>query len=460
MRIESELDYLRKLGARVLSEANDLKRTPAALAADLGLTQDAVDRVISGEADVSTAQGLLTAMAEIYPISLGDVWAERNDTDSGVLIMRAADSVASRRVFDRRDRTGTLAPYYEYRDTAMSRTAPFKPEWIQQLRFVDDADPDNPEVSYNNGHLMHQTTFFVGEVNFYWRAGGRGYCVEMNTGDSNYIMPLVPHSFASRRRDAPGLIIAVTYSGQVRRALEALGHMGTDAATELAGDLRSTAITHQVRLARHLAAESLTTNGLVKRLVDSGMDGVRATALARSDVQPLKHELQAMAAALHIRSADLMADLFDKNEEVVVSYIRDNPSRPHPDSNRPICRLTELARVHHQPGLKGFEITVVDRDTGPDGEFRHGLHQYVYNYGNDPVNLQWGKALQDTLAPGDSAYLQPMTRHSFSLPAGIGEGHLVAVRVPGVLTDKVLDEYGSYSKEGRGRAVGEDRTWF
>jgi methylphosphonate synthase len=167
-----------------------------------------------------------------------------------------------------------------------------------------------------------------------------------------------------------------------------------------------------------------------------------------------------MAAALHIRSADLMADLFDKNEEVVVSYIRDNPSRPYPDSNRPICRLTELARVHHQPGLKGFEITVVDRDTGPGGEFRHGLHQYVYNYGNNPVNLQWGKALQDMLAPGDSAYLQPMTRHSFSLPAGIGEGHLVAVRVPGVLTDKVLDEYGSYSKEGRGRAVGEDRTWF
>ena len=50
----------------------------------------------------------------------------------------------------------------------MSRIGPFRPEWIKELRVVDDADPLNPDVQYNNGHLMMQTTFFVGPVNFYY----------------------------------------------------------------------------------------------------------------------------------------------------------------------------------------------------------------------------------------------------------------------------------------------------
>ena len=69
---------------------------------------------------------------------------------------------------------------------------------------------------------MHQTTFFIGPVNFYWETGGKRYCAEMNTGDSNYITPFVPHSFASRDPEQPGLIIAVTFSGLVGRALTGL----------------------------------------------------------------------------------------------------------------------------------------------------------------------------------------------------------------------------------------------
>eukprot|EP01050_Picozoa_sp_SAG11_P012331 SAG11_NODE_1364_length_5109_cov_2.966866_7_plen_80_part_00 len=58
--------------------------------------------------------------------------------------------------------------YYAYRDSAMSRLGPFRPEWIEELRVVSDPDPENPDVGYNNGHLMMQTTFFIGPVNFYY----------------------------------------------------------------------------------------------------------------------------------------------------------------------------------------------------------------------------------------------------------------------------------------------------
>jgi len=268
----SEKTYRAALGARVLSEANDLKRTPEALARELGYDLETVRAVIAGEADVSSARALIEAMADAYPVALADLWSEPDDTLAGVKVMRAADSKASARVFDRVGRHGKSSPYYEYRDTVMSRIAPFKPEWIQPLRVVSDSRPDNPEVAYNNGHLLHQVTFFIGEVNFYWRIDDQKYVAEMNTGDSNYVTPFVPHSFASRNPKRLGLILAITFAGQVRQALDAFGRMGVEAAEQLAGDLRDGARAFTARLDRHLAAESLGREELAERLATGGLD--------------------------------------------------------------------------------------------------------------------------------------------------------------------------------------------
>ena len=79
--------------------------------------------------------------------------------------------------------------YYEYRDTATATLSPFKPEWIEELRVVEDNRPENPDVAYNNGHFLHQMTAFIGPVNFYWELNGEKYSKEMNTGSSNYITP-------------------------------------------------------------------------------------------------------------------------------------------------------------------------------------------------------------------------------------------------------------------------------
>ena len=37
--------------------------------------------------------------------------------------------------------------------------------------------PDNPDVAYNNGHLLFQATFFIGPVNFYYDLGEAGGCL-------------------------------------------------------------------------------------------------------------------------------------------------------------------------------------------------------------------------------------------------------------------------------------------
>jgi uncharacterized RmlC-like cupin family protein len=452
--VTDERRRLKAIGMRVLGEANDLKRTTEALARDLGWPLADVKAVIAGEADAQTAERLLLAMSSSYPVSLADLWVERDDTDEGVRIMTAAESARSSRVFDRPDRNGQLAPYYEYRDTAMSRTAPFKPEWIKELRVVRSPAADDPDVAFNRGHFMHQTTFFIGAVNFYWETGGRRHVAQMETGDSNYITPFVPHSFASRDPDHPGLIIAVTYAAGVRAALEDFSRLGGRAAEALAGDLRRPDEARRIRLARHLAMESLAPADFVVRLAPHCVDASRARALL-DGAAPEARELEACAAVLNVRTADLMLTPLLPAEEVIVRRRADTPARAVPRDGAPGYRVTELARSRQQPLLKGFALDVL----GGGEEIVHGLHEYVYNYGDDAVDMAWGANRHAVVQPGDSAYVRPMVPHRFASAARERPGRLVTIRIPGRLTDPVLDEFAAMAA-GRHRAAGETERWF
>jgi methylphosphonate synthase len=456
MTQQKEKQYLQTLGARILSEANDLKRTPEALANELGYPQDQIRSVIAGESDLETAQGVIHAMAQAYPVSIADLWVEYDDTDHGVRIITASDSSASSRVFDRRDRSGGLSQYYEYRDTAMSRTAPFKPEWIKELRVVSDAEPDNPDVAYNNGHLMHQTTFFVGPVNFYWELNERRQCVELNTGDSNYVTPFVPHSFASRQADNLGYIVAVTYGAEARRAASDLGRLDPEAFSDLAADPRQPDKAFAQLLARQAAAESLTRDQLVGRLNDAGFDKERARQVVVNG-GATADEIEVIAAALNVRTTDLTVSPLSEEEEVVVRRRANSAPRNYPDSEAPTYVFTELARTKHQPLLKGFDVSVLG---GGNGDMRHSLHEYIFNYGDVPTEMFWGDGHHATLQPGDSAYVRPTVSHRFDKGPGGEPGQLVMIRIPGALTGSVVNEISTYAPQGRDRIAKERQRWF
>ena len=89
--------YAKRLGSRIFSEANDLKRTPDALARELGWEIADVQRVINGEADIETSKALLMQMTEAYPVALSALWLDPDHTDEGVVIMSSAASAASGR---------------------------------------------------------------------------------------------------------------------------------------------------------------------------------------------------------------------------------------------------------------------------------------------------------------------------------------------------------------------------
>jgi hypothetical protein len=449
--------YLKALGARILAEANDLKRTPDSLARELGLDAGLVRRVIVGEADRAAAEALALAMSRTYPISLADVWVDHDDTDGGVRVMDAEVSKATTRIFERKTREGREGPYYEYRDTAMSATAPYKPERIMPLRIVSDTRPDNPDVAYNHGHLLHQTTFFIGEVNFYWQVNGETHCRAMNTGDSNYITPFVPHSFTSRNPDRPGLIIAITYGAGVRRAMNEVSLVGGLALSEIAGDLRDPAAAFAARLRYLRDAESLSARALALRLAESGIARGRAEAIADGTAEPADGERVLLARCLGVRVNEIAQTPIVRGQEVAIRPSEASISRPFPDSNNACYVLKELVRTPHQPLLKGFELTV---RAGASGEtaFRHGLHTYVYNYGVAPVELIWTDGRSKMLMPGASAYIRPTVTHGFRAPDGTAT--LVMARITGGLTCAVLDEFATFPESGRARAAHEVTRWY
>jgi methylphosphonate synthase len=445
------------MGARILSEANDLKRTPEALAADIDVDPKNVLDAIAGTAPAQMAENIILRMAEHYPISLADIWVEKNDTDHGVTITREAESKKSSRIFDRIDRHGACTPYYDYRDTAMSSSAPYKPEWIRELRVVSDNSPDNPDVAFNNGHLMHQITFFVGEVNFYWKAGEKAHCAVMNTGDSNYITPFVPHSFASRNPEKPGLIIAVTYGALVRRALTELSSFTTEKLEYFVGDLRNlqSAISAKINFIRE--AESLSVDQLVERLSSLEIEITQARNIVQGHVLPSEYECRALAGALGVKPTEFLLKELEGHEEVVVKKIAESQRRPVRAENSVSYYLTELARSVHQPLLRSFEMTV-PKDQSRAADICHGLYEYIYNYGEQPVEMSWGENRVSALNPGDSACIHPMISHRFENVAG--EAHLIVVRIPGAFQGATIEELSAYPVNARARVVEEQTRWY
>ena len=78
--------------------------------------------------------------------------------------------------------------YYLYKDTVMSKVSTFRPEWIQQLKVVDNSNPNNNGVKFNNGHFLHQFTYFIGPVNFYYILNNKKRVLRINDYmDANFI---------------------------------------------------------------------------------------------------------------------------------------------------------------------------------------------------------------------------------------------------------------------------------
>ena len=230
-----------KSGQNFLGILNDIKRRPEDAANELNVPLEEIDAIISGKKPIP--HEIIEKAAKIWPVNARDFFIIRDDCPIGVKIMTAEESKKTSRIMNRAGK-----PYYEYRDTAMSTTAPLRPEWILELCYVDDNDPSNSAVQWNNGHFMHQFTYFIGEVNFYYRSqNGEKKVAVMNTGDSMYITPFTPHTFTTRKgAKQNGLILALTYgsklTGDIQQEMSALSvSLGSEFALDFSTKQNATA---------------------------------------------------------------------------------------------------------------------------------------------------------------------------------------------------------------------------
>lgn len=443
----SDTDLVR-MGRNFLGILNDIKRRPEDAAKELGISIEEISSIINGKKPISPE--IINHATKIWPVNARDFYIIQDDCPNGVKIMRSEESEKTSRIMSRAGN-----PYYEYRDTVMSTTAPFRPEWIMELCYVDGNDPNNPNVQWNNGHFMHQFTYFIGEVNFYYRGNnGEKKVAVFNTGDSMYITPFVPHTFATRNgAKQNGLILALTYGSKLTGDIQQeLSSLSTDLGPEFALDFSNKETASAALLQYFIGISNLSIEELSKR---TNISNERLADFQDGKVIPSESELKQLAIALNINTRDLMPN--DRTEDrVIVKYHNEGKKWFYPEETR-AYEFVELASSTNMPFSKAFEINIQNSGNS-DFDLSTGAHQYVYNVSNSSVIFNWildGKSYQEVINPGDSVYVKPFVKHNFR-----GEGKLLVLRIGGKIAGDSQRELSIIGKANVHRAISETLQWF
>ena len=437
----------KRIGSNFLGILNDIKRRPSDAAKELEISNEEIQNIINGQIRLSSE--IISKATKIWPVNARDFYIMHDDCPNGLKIMRCEDSVKSSRIMHRAGK-----PYYEYRDTAMSSVGPFRPEWIEQLCIVDDNEPNNRQVQWNNGHFMHQFTYFIGDVNFYYiDENGEKKVSIMNTGDSNYITPFIPHSFATRKGAGKnGLILALTYGNNLSGdSQHELSSMGKKLAKEFALDFSSKETAGSSLIKFHRNNSSLTllelserTNLRIEKLKDFENGKI-----------PTYSEYAILAECLNVNVRDLLS--YDKISNGVVVQLHKNTKRWFYPEDIKNYELVELANSNSLPYSKALEINVLN-ENDKTLDLKIGLHQYGYNIGETDVSISYESddgLKTDIIKPGDSFYLKPFVEHNFR-----GKAKLLVLRISGRITGEPQRELSLMGEKKIGRVVNESIQWF
>ena len=441
-----------RFGNYFLGMLNDLKRRPEDAANELNVSLEEIMGIIEGKKEITSK--IISRAVKIWPVNYRDFFLIHDDCPDGIKIMRNEDSAKSSRVMDR----GGM-PYYEYRDTAMSSVALFRPEWIEELCIVEDNDPNNLAVQWNNGHFMHQFTYFIGDVNYYYRGpDGEKKVAIMNTGDSVYGTPFRPHSFATRKgAKKNGLILALTYGNQLAAdTQQELSAIGKELSLPYWLDFSSRKNAFAVLLNFHRNCASLSFEELEKR---TSINKEKLIQYENSSEIPSYETIVTLAAAMNVNTRDLLPnDIIE--DKVIVQYYKDSAKWYFPQTTK-AYEIVELVHSRNLPFSKAFEFTTLkenDSNSLEELDLIVGLHQYIYNVGESTVHLNWkinDKSNFEKLKPGDSAYIKPNVPHNFR-----SKGKLMVLRIAGRIAGDAQRELSSLDKNDAHRAISEVSMWF
>jgi transcriptional regulator with XRE-family HTH domain len=437
-----------KTGSNFLGILNDIKRRPEDAAKELQISLDEINLIIHGKKPLSSE--IVNKAIKIWPVNARDFYVIQDDCPSGIKIMRSEESKKSSRIMDRAGN-----PYYEYRDTVMSTVAPFRPEWILDLCVVDDNNATNSKVQWNNGHFMHQFTYFIGEVNFYYRdLNGNKKVAIMNTGDSMYITPFTPHSFTTRKgAKEHGLILALTYGGKLTGDVQQeLSGLSVELGSNFALDFSSKASSSASLLKYHREISNLSFEELSKH---SSISVSELKLFETGSKLPSISNLKEIAHALTINLRDLLSN-DEIEDKVIVKRNNEGKTWFYPENTKSY-EFNELANTSVLPFSKSFEINVLNSNNS-ELDLESGSHQYIYNVGDSPISINWkldNIRSNELIYPHDSVYMKPFIKHNFS-----GNGKLLVLRIGGKIAGDPQRELSVVGRNNAERAISETMQWF
>ena len=421
---------------------NDLKKQPTDGAKDLNISLNQMNKLLNGKIEISDK--LIHRAIKIWPINYSDFYSVQDDTKNNYLIFRNQKSKNSERIMFRGG-----VPYYSYKDTVLSKISPFKPELIEELVVVDDNKPNNPKVKYNNGHFLHQFTYFIGPVNFYYEVNKKKFVSKMNTGDTMYISPYIKHSFTTRLNDKKinGKILALTFSDALTNdVLNEILVLGYEKTKKFKIKIDNEFQSFWENLNYHLNILSLSLDKL------KDFTGIDFNKIKSKLNVPSYNQIKKLSNSLNTNIRNLIPPL--KKKEVEILNYKNCRKWFYKNLKNKIYSIKELASSNLLPMVKSIEISVLKKNKH-SSFFKIPSHQYVYNIGKTKINIILENDKKDYLNPGDSLYIKPNTKHLF-----YKEGKLLISRINGSLSSDSVYQISSFSDDNLKKVINDNRPWF
>ena len=408
---------------------NDLKRRPEDAARELKISHAKLKKILNGKAnlDFKTVKKII----KIWPVQVDSLINHKffYKKSPDIKIFTKKQSLKTSRIIKRNGKD-----YYEYRDTVMEKFAPFRPEWIRTICKVNNNKPTNKKVIWNKGHLLHQFTYFVGNINFYYvNDKGAKSVAKMKTGDSMYISPYVPHSFASRD-NLENFIIALTYLDKVTPQLQDnLTLIGNLNAKKILVDVKDGSKINKDLIKRFKNNLLLTDEEISKRLKKIKKNNV----------------YEKYSNILGVNTKDVLA--FDKRDKVTINKKNNSNKWYFPNSRQKTFQISELASSKFVPDAKSIEINVLKNNNIVLENF---CHQYLYVL-SDNIKLKHNSKIFK-LNKDDTFYLKPFVRFSIINK----NANVLILRVPGNISGDNLLQLSQLGKKNIERVLSENSRWY
>ena len=420
---------------------NDLKRRPEDAAKELKISKKKLLQLL--KKNKFKDFNIIKKATKIWPVNYGDFFSFDDDTKKDFKIMRANESNKSSRIMSRGGN-----PYYLYKDTVMSKLSPFKPELITELQIVNNNNANNSDVKFNNGHFLHQFTYFIGPVNFYYILNGKKNIAVMNTGDSMYISPYIPHSFTTRKniKGELGKILAITYSDKLdNETLNECSAIGFDLVKKYKINLNTEYDSFWTNLLNFLNNSSISINFLEK-VIKYDLKKIKSQKKI-----PNTNIIKKIAKYLNLNLRDLLPP--NNPVDVKIQKYKNNKKWFYPNVIKKNYKIIELTNVAELPYSKGFEITILKNDK-KNAILEVPTHQYIYNIGNENINMNID-GVNEKLNRNDSIYIKPNKKHNF-----LSKGKILVLRLGGRLSGDSLYQLSKISEKNLKKALNDNKPWF